>query len=262
MNQIKTYIILFFFFVLVFSGLLVKSQDTLSEIYVKRHYFSVDVGRFILNEARFSLEIEKNVMRAHGFNFGIKYKGIKRYGLNDLYAVYGIPFYYRVTKGVYFGYTATNITGKKNRVYLTFEPSIGYYYYNDINYHTMKESSPVIYNESAKFIKLGVSYMVRYKFGVNDNKYGGAFGDIFIGLGLMLYYMDFDIYSEEYAYKYEPNENTTYQPPKKETYIFPYPLIRLGMHLGFYSTPSQQSVNKSKKRRTHEPKWKFQLYQD
>ena len=259
MNQIKTYIILFFFFLLVFSGLPVKSQDTLSENYVKRRYFSVNVGRFILKEARFSFEKRVDEKHTRGFTIGIKYSN-----KNYLKAIGPIPFYYRVTKGVYLGLTTARIGGKSNRVYMTLEPSFGYYYYDIINYSIGSYSwfgNKSSY-QSAKSVKIGLSYLVKYKFGMKQGKRGGLFGDFFFGFGGMYNIMDFKTYIvSTYQYNAQPTY-IEYSPPEEGMMIYLYPVVHLGFHLGFYFSESNGREDVHKKKNLREPTWKLQLYQD
>jgi hypothetical protein len=228
-KKVSAYILSIFFMIQIFTIDLHAQEETKEEPSYK-HNININLGRLILNEARFSYE--KSIKELHSLRFilGFQYPtSSNSFDSNDFPFYDVIPSYYKVSKGIHIG-TGYNHISIKHRVYVSAEAYFSYNSYNKKYYHFSTGIHSDEYNslESMKLLKTGIKFIAGFK---NKLVYGDKMGlelDFFGGLGVQYRYEELTTFESggHYSGPY------IHDPPKFEIIRFFTPTVNMGILLG------------------------------
>ncbi len=184
--MIKTIAIIALIFVTQFFSLTVFAQQQSQEENTSKNTYTLNLGRIILNEARFGLE--RQISERHYFrtNIGIKYSNgevsFDSYEISFL----DFPSHYKVSRGVYLGLGYNYILGQKSRIYVSPEIYYSFNYYNDKYYNHSSGQDVETYTslESMLLRKAGLKVLFGKKMDIVSNSKIKLGLDIFAGVGL------------------------------------------------------------------------------
>ncbi len=229
-------IILLITFLIIYS----LCQVVLSQDIVNKHYknaITFNVTRLILLEARLGYEqnlTERNKLRA---TIGIQFPTSSE-SFGSIWSLGSIPYYYKVSNGIYLALGYSFIVNTKSQFYIS--PEI-YYNHNsyDKKYYEFAagtDHDSYVSLQSMDLTKSGLKFLLGKKASMHPRKKTRLEFDFFGGIGLQYRAEELIIYGkragtsstkdfEKYA--------TMYDPPQEENTINWYPTFHGGVLLSF-----------------------------
>lgn len=207
------------------------SQDTLREEQSFNNSITLDLGRFLWNEARIGYErrtMEKIWWR---FTIGFQYptsESFENYSQNYGYGYE--PFYNRVSTGIYVGTGISAFIKEGFGKYISLEAYYNFAFYDHKYYiytsaHTPDDRETF---ESMRQSKIGVKILYGKKF--RDLSIGNADFEVDIFTGVGLQYRLRYITEEEYLD--QDGILRPFNPPQKKTHENLYPTLHIGFLIG------------------------------
>jgi len=208
------------------------SQEENKESY--KNNITFNVTRLALLEARFGYErlmSERHLLRTTlGIQFPINSESFS-------YRFY-VPFYYTVSKGVYFSLGYNYIINPHSKLYLSTEVYINYSYYDNKYYEycvgQSKESYVTL--QSMQLRKSGIKLLIGKKLFNTSRKKNRLQLDIFCGIGAQYRQEDITIFKKKVStcdIDSEVYDFHDYDPPQKEISIGWWPTLHGGILLSF-----------------------------
>lgn len=223
--------IIFAFILLQFYSINIYSQDTIREIHSFNNCITLDLGRFLWNEARFGYQRHISERHALRVSTGLQYPTSS--GFTNYSATYGEgyePYYNLVSTGIYFGSGIFVFDKKGLGYYLSIEAYYNYAFFNHKYYiydgYTSDDDFETL--ESMRQSKTGIKILLGNISNVFSIGKMSIVFDVFAGVGVQyrLRYITKEEYRIE-GYDWQP-----YIPLHKETHENIYPTFHAGLLLG------------------------------
>ena len=192
----------------------------------------LNLGRFILNEARFGFErklSDRNSVRAV---VGVQYPTTQTEFESIPVLTAHLPNHYRVSRGLYLGMGYNYYFGNKRNIYLSSELYYNYSYYDKKYYRCSLGGSHDSYValQSMKLYKTGLKLLFGKKATIISGKKVGLELDFFVGLGVQYRVEEITIYQKESGNShYDYDELYDVNPPEVETHNNIYPTLHGGI---------------------------------
>lgn len=220
--------LLMILFIFLFGSKQMIAQD---ETKSYKNALTFNITRLALMEARFGYErqlTEKHVLRS---SLGIQFP-ISSTSFPDGFYV---PFYYVVSKGVYFSFGYNYIFNTRKKLYVSTEAYYNYSYYDNkyYEYCTGQSKESYVNLQSMILNKTGIKVLFGKKLSTSPSKNTRLQFDLFAGIGIQYRAEEITIYKKKQGEcsVEEQYDYYVYNPPEEEISIGWWPTINAGILL-------------------------------
>ncbi len=235
----KTFVILILIFVTQFFSFTLNAQEQIpQQTQAKEKYhnlYTINVFRFVLNDARFGIERPINERFTLRAVLGLKYNfGADSYINSPIWLIQ--PYYFTVSKGFCVGGGINYFFSEKKRFYVSTELYYDYYNFDDKLYKHGSGQDAETYSHltSMQLYKTGVKILFGAKLKAISNDRMDLIFDVFAGVGLR--YRKIEITTTA-GIGQELTDDVSdlykYDSPRFETEEYFIPTIHLGVLMGF-----------------------------
>lgn len=233
MREFRIFILVFF--IIQFFSHELNGQSKIEEKPTYKNNITLNVGRLILNEARFGYErqiIERHTLRGV---LGLQYPTASE-SFNSVPVVFGYaPYYYKVSKGIYLGAGYNYTLGIRSRIYISAEVYFNYNYYDNKYYHYCVGSDKDSYVslESMDLKKTGLKILFGKKARIVSGSQIGLELDFFAGVGIQYRIEEITVFEKHNgSCDWDYSELYKIDPPEIKTYKDWYPTLHAGILIG------------------------------
>jgi len=211
------------------------AQEKDNEKITYKNKVTLNVGRLILNEARFGYERqlkERHTLRAV---IGLQYPTSSLSFYSVPVGLGYIPDYYRVSKGIYLGVGYNYTLGILSKIYISTEVYYNYNYYDKKYYHFCvgMDMDSYVSLESMKLKKTGLKIIFGKKARIISGNKIGLELDFFAGLGIQYRIEELTIFEKSGgSCYYDYSELYIKDPPEINIYKKWYPTLNAGILIG------------------------------
>jgi hypothetical protein len=226
-------LILISLFIVLSSSLSVFSQEVANKTY--KNAFTFNITRLALLEARFGYErklSERNILRS---TIGLQFPTSPE-SFRSMWSLGSIPYYYKVSKGIYLSVGYSYVISTKSHFYISPEIYFNHNSYDNKYYEfgAGTDMDSYVSLQSMDLTKSGIKFLIGKKASLNPRKKTRLEFDFFVGIGLQYRYKKLTTFGKaegtssskdfiEYARMYDP--------PLVENMINWYPTIHGGVLL-------------------------------
>lgn len=216
------------------------SQAVLSQEIAKKPYknaLTFNLTRLILLEARLGYELnlsERNKLRT---TIGIQFPTSSE-TFGSLWSLGSIPYYYKVSNGIYFSLGYSFIVNSKSQFYISPEIYFNHNSYDNKYYEFAAgtDHDSYVNLQSMDLTKSGLKFLFGKKASLHPRKKTRLEFDLFGGIGLQYRAEELTIYGKRAGTSSTKNFEryaTMYDPPQEENTINWYPTFHGGVLLSF-----------------------------
>ena len=197
-----------------------------------KNNLTINLTRFILNEARFGYERSFSERHIGRIVLGFQYPTSSESFNSGTLALGYSPNYYKVSKGIYTALGYNYILGKHSRIYVSGEVYFSYNYYDKKYYHDCEQHGGDSYValQSMQLKKTGLKILFGKKARlVSGNKMGLEL-DFFAGIGVQYRYEKLTEFEKQYgSCNYDYSDLYTFDPPEEYYSKYWYPTLHAGI---------------------------------
>lgn len=209
------------------------SQDTIRKEQTIKNCFTLDLGRFVWNEARFGYERLIKDDFWWRFIVGFQYPTSESFENASFTYSYGHgyePMYNRVSTGIYLGTGISVYMKDGSDRYISIEPYYNYAFYNQkyFNYNSSHSPDDKVSLESMRQSKTGIKILYGKKFREQSIGKARFEMDMFAGVGIQYRLRDIT----QFEYLGQDGIFRPYDPLRKEEHENVYPTLHVGLLIG------------------------------
>jgi len=200
-----------------------------------KNKITLNIGRLILNEARFGYErqlSERHILRTV---IGLQYPTNSESFESIPYGIFYSPFYYDVSKGIYLGIGYNYLLGIHSKIYLSSEIYFDYNYYDKKYYHYRvgMDMDSYVSLESMDLRKTGLKILFGKKASIISGRKVGLELDFFAGFGFQYRFKELTVFEKKNgSSSWDYSELFKKNPPEINTYKNWYPSLHVGILIG------------------------------
>jgi len=214
------------------------AQEETKEKTTYKNNITLNLGRFVLNEARFGYErhlTERHTLRAIiGFQYPTNSESFN--SIPIIFPFFTYPsYYYKVSKGIYLGAGYSYILGIRSGIYISAEAYFNYNYYDKKYYHFCvgMDMDSYVSLESMKLKKTGLKIIFGKKARIISGRKTGLELDFFAGFGIQYRIEELTIFEKRNgSCHWDYSELYKKDPPENKTYRNWHPTLNAGILIG------------------------------